>query len=58
MAKLKVKMFFSWTIEIMEKGINEFLLTLNGSKVRDIKFQVMCNDAGDTYHTAMVMYDD
>jgi len=41
----------------METALNEFL-EIHNHKVKDIKLSVMCNEAGDTYHTAMVMYDD
>ncbi len=40
----------------MEKALNDFLAVNN--KVKDIKLTVICNEAGDTYHTAMVVYDE
>ena len=40
----------------MENALNEFLAVNN--KVKDIKLSIVCNEAGDTYHTAMVMYDE
>ncbi len=57
---MKVRIFFHFNIVELELKINEFLLTLNGSKIRDIKFFAIGTQdvEQEICKYAMVVYDE